>query len=76
MSGARLLSGWRMALAYGSLLLGLVTLAMTLPAVAFFGLGALVMLILGFGLVAAGLVFLLWLLVRARHQAAQRRPNV
>lgn len=52
-------SGWRLPLAYVSILLGLVTLAMTLPAIAMFGWGALFMIIPGFGLVAAGLILLL-----------------
>jgi hypothetical protein len=52
-------SGWRLPLAYVSILLGLVTLAMTLPAIAIFGWEALFMVFPGFGLVAAGLILLL-----------------
>jgi len=60
-------AGWRTALAYVLLMLGLVTLALTLPAMAWLGWGALVMLIPGFALVAAGLVLLLLLIARARR---------
>lgn len=59
-------SGWRLALAYMPILLGLVTLAMTLPAMAMFGWYALYMIVPGFGLVAAGLIMLL-LLIRPRR---------
>ncbi len=59
-------SGRRLALAYMPILLGLVTLAMTLPATAMFGRHALYMIVPGFGLVAAGLIMLL-LLIRPRR---------
>lgn len=63
---ARPSSGWRLPLAYILILLGLVTLAMTLPAMAMFGWGALYMIFPGFGLVAAGIVLMLSLLSRRR----------
>ncbi len=63
----RALSGWRTALAYILLLLGLITLAMTLPAMAWLGWGALLMIIPGFGLAAAGIVMLIMLVARARR---------
>lgn len=58
--------GWRMPLAYILILLGLVTLAMTLPAMAMFGWGALYMALAGFGLIAAGIVLMLSMLSRRR----------
>lgn len=63
---ARPSSGWRLPLAYILVLLGLITLAMTLPAMAMFGWGALYMIFPGFGLVTAGLVPMLVQLGRRR----------
>ena len=60
-------SGWRLPLAYVLILLGLVMLAMTLPAIAVFGWEALYMIFPGFSLVAAGLILLL-ILVRPRRR--------
>jgi hypothetical protein len=61
------LAGWRTALAYILLLLGLITLAMTLPAMTWLGWGALLMIIPGLALAAAGLIMLLMLIARARR---------
>jgi O-antigen ligase len=67
-------SGWRLPLAYVLILLGLVTLAMTLPAIAMFGWGALLMIFPGFGLVAAGLILLL-IVARPRQRDSARAPT-
>jgi hypothetical protein len=60
-------SGWRLPLAYVLILLGLVTLAMTLPAIAMFGWEALYMIFPGFGLLAGGLILMLLLLRQRRR---------
>ncbi len=58
-------TGWRLPLASILILLGLVTLALTLPAIAMFGWSAIYMIFPGFAFVAAGLVLML-LAVRLR----------